>query len=154
MQYVQRRLQRSVSDTRRSVATRPKVSISGPSAGAADTGPRTEGTPRATTLTGLTVIRSALGASTGTISLPSGISDTGISLRLASASGMPMIVIAIATAVMMCPIASHTPNSTISQMTLPTSAPGRAPGLVDDRAAERPQRVRARSAARRSRTGS
>jgi hypothetical protein len=29
--------------------------------------------------------------------LPSGTSDTGISLRLASASGMPMIVIAIAS---------------------------------------------------------
>ena len=28
MQYVQRRLQRSVSETRRSVATRPKVSVS------------------------------------------------------------------------------------------------------------------------------
>ena len=35
---------------------------------------------------------------TGTISLPSGISDTGINLRLARASGMPMIVIAMATA--------------------------------------------------------
>ncbi len=38
------------------------------------------------------------GESTGTISLPSGINDTGISLRLASASGMPTSVSAIATA--------------------------------------------------------
>ena len=36
--------------------------------------------------------------STGTISLPNGNSETGISLRLASASGIPMIVTAIAIA--------------------------------------------------------
>ena len=41
----------------------------------------------------------AFSVSTGTISLPSGTSETGMSLRLASASGMPMIVMAIATAV-------------------------------------------------------
>jgi hypothetical protein len=41
---------------------------------------------------------------------------------------MPMIVTAIATALTMWPIASHTP-ATMSQMTLPTSAPGRGPGL-------------------------
>ena len=35
----------------------------------------------------------------GTISLPSGTSETGMSLRLANASGIPMIVMAIATAV-------------------------------------------------------
>ena len=67
-------------------------------------------------------------SSTGTISLPSGISDTGIIFRLATASGMPTIVIAIAIAVVMCPMASHTP-ATITQMTLPTSAPGRGPGF-------------------------
>ena len=67
-------------------------------------------------------------SSTGTISLPSGISDTGISLRLASASGMPMIVMAIATAVITWPMASQMPNRMI-QMTLPISAPGRGPGL-------------------------
>ena len=76
----------------------------------------------------------------GTISLPSGTSETGISLRLASASGMPMIVMAIATAVTTWPMASQMPNR-MTQMTLPISAPGRGSGLVDDRAAERPQRV-------------
>ena len=45
MQYVQRRLQRSVSDTRRSVATRPKVSTIGPSVGIPLTGRCTDGTP-------------------------------------------------------------------------------------------------------------
>ena len=67
------------------------------------------------------------GRSTGTISLPSGISETGISLRLASASGMPTIVTAIAAALTRCPIASHIPHSS-SQMTLPIKAPVPAPG--------------------------
>ncbi len=66
--------------------------------------------------------------STGTISLPSGTSETGMSLRLASASGMPMIVIAIATALTTWPIASQMPNRS-TQMTLPIRAPGRGPGL-------------------------
>ena len=60
--------------------------------------------------------------------MPSGTSDTGTSLRLASASGMPTIVIAIAAALTMWPIASHSPNSSI-QITLPTTAPGRGPGF-------------------------
>ena len=38
------------------------------------------------------------GRSLGTIILPSGMSETGINLRLAIASGMPMLVMAIATA--------------------------------------------------------
>ena len=66
--------------------------------------------------------------STGTISLPSGIRETGINFRLARARGIPMIVIAIATAVMTWPIASHTPQSS-TQMMFPTSAPGRGPGF-------------------------
>ena len=37
-------------------------------------------------------------------------------------------------------MASQMPNR-MTQMTLPISAPGRGPGLLDDRAAERPQRV-------------
>ena len=60
--------------------------------------------------------------------MPSGISDTGMSLRLASASGMPTIVAAIATALTKWPIASHKPNSS-TQMTFPISAPVPAAGL-------------------------
>ena len=67
-------------------------------------------------------------AVTGTISLPSGTSETGINLRLASASGMPMIVMAIATALTKCAMASQMPNS-ITQMTLPISVNGWAPGF-------------------------
>ena len=66
--------------------------------------------------------------STGTISLPKGSSETGIILRLASASGMPMIVTAIATAVTTWPMASQMPNR-MTQMTFPISAPGRVPGM-------------------------
>ena len=58
-----------------------------------------------------------------------GINDTGMSLRLASASGMPTIVIAIATAVRTWPMASQTPNR-MTQMTLPINAPGRGPGAA------------------------
>jgi hypothetical protein len=47
---------------------------------------------------------------------------------LASASGIPTIVSAIATALTRCPIASHTPHSS-SQMMFPISAPVPAPGL-------------------------
>ena len=64
----------------------------------------------------------------GTISLPSGTSETGMSLRLANASGIPMIVMAIATAVITWPMASQMPNR-MTQMTLPISAPGRGPGF-------------------------
>ena len=60
--------------------------------------------------------------------MPSGTSDTGISLRLASASGIPMIVMAIATAVTMWPMANQMPNR-MTQMTLPITAPGRGPGF-------------------------
>lgn len=63
-----------------------------------------------------------------TICLPKGSSDTGISLRLASASGIPTMVMACAMAVTMWPSTSHQPHNT-SQMTLPTKAPGRGPGL-------------------------
>ena len=60
--------------------------------------------------------------------LAQGISETGMSLRLASASGMPTMVTAIATALMTWPMASHSPATNI-QMTLPISAPVRGPGL-------------------------
>jgi hypothetical protein len=53
-----------------------------------------------------------------TMTRPSGRSDTGISLRFARASGIPMIVTASATAVARCPMASHQP-ATMIQMTLP-----------------------------------
>src|SRR5208283_5664087 len=69
-----------------------------------------------------------VGELTGTICLPSGINDTGINLRLASASGIPTIVIAIAAALTKCPIASQTPNSS-TQMTFPMRAPVPAVGL-------------------------
>ena len=62
------------------------------------------------------------------MSLPSGTRDTGISLRLAKASGMPMIVIAIAAALTRCPMASHIPKSS-TQMTLPIRAPVPALGF-------------------------
>jgi hypothetical protein len=44
----------------------------------------------------------------------------GIIFRFATASGIPMIVIAMAIAVTTCPIASHRPAMT-NQMTLPIS---------------------------------
>jgi hypothetical protein len=47
---------------------------------------------------------------------------------LANASGIPTMVMAMATALTMWPMASHSPNSRI-QMTLPISAPGRGPGF-------------------------
>lgn len=62
------------------------------------------------------------------MSLPSGTSDTGISFKLASASGMPMIVTAIAAALTKCPRASQIPNSS-TQMTLPIKAPVPAVGF-------------------------
>ena len=60
--------------------------------------------------------------------MPRGTSDTGISFRLASASGIPMMVLAIATAVAKCMIVSAIPNSN-TQMTFPISAPVPAPGF-------------------------
>ena len=64
-----------------------------------------------------------------TISLPSGMSDTGTSLKLAMPSGMPMIVMHIATPVRMWPIASHQPART-TQTTLPRNEPTPAVGLA------------------------
>lgn len=60
--------------------------------------------------------------------MPSGISEIGIIFRFATASGIPMIVIAIATAVTMCPIANQIP-AMITQMTLPIIEPTPAVGL-------------------------
>ena len=47
---------------------------------------------------------------------------------VAMANGIPMIVMAIATADTTWPMASQMPHR-ISQITLPTAAPGRGPGL-------------------------
>src|SRR5690606_1727836 len=58
--------------------------------------------------------------SLGTISLPSGIRETGISLRLAIPIGMPMIETKSGIAVTTCPIASQIPATT-TQITLPTA---------------------------------
>lgn len=62
------------------------------------------------------------------MSLPRGMSEMGIILRFATASGIPMIVIAMAIAVTTCPIASHRPAMT-NQMTLPISEATPAVGL-------------------------
>src|SRR4051794_25983589 len=56
----------------------------------------------------------------GTITRPSGVRDTGISLRFAAARGRPMIVTASAIAVTTCAMASHKP-ATMIQITLPIS---------------------------------
>ena len=65
----------------------------------------------------------------GTMSLPSGASEIGMSLRSASASGMPMIVTASATADRTCAMTSHQPAST-NQITLPMNDPTPADGLA------------------------
>ena len=59
------------------------------------------------------------GVLVGTICLPSGIRDTGMSLRLAMAKGMPMMVTAMANAVTTCPMAIQIP-ATNSQITFPS----------------------------------
>ena len=79
---------------------------------------------------------------TGTISRPNGNSETGISLKFASPSGIPMIVTHSATPVTRCSRASHQPHRT-SHRTLPIVRAGSRPGLPDDRAAEWPQGVHA-----------
>ena len=56
------------------------------------------------------------------MSRPNGVSDTGISLKLARPSGIPMIVTHISTPVIRCPSASHQPAST-NQITLPINDP-------------------------------
>ena len=55
------------------------------------------------------------------------MTDTGISLKFASPSGIPMIVRHISTPVTTCPIASHQPART-NQMMLPISEPAPASG--------------------------
>ena len=62
------------------------------------------------------------------MSLPSGNSDTGISLKLASPSGMPMTVRHSSAPVTACPMASQMPEKT-NQMTFPMVDPAPAPGL-------------------------
>ena len=69
----------------------------------------------------------APGWSTSTIRRPSGVSETGISLRFAQANGMPIIVTASAIAVTTCPIASHQPATT-NHTTLPSVDPTPASG--------------------------
>jgi hypothetical protein len=70
----------------------------------------------------------------GTTSRPNSRREIGTSLRLATATGMPTIVIAKKNAVTMCPSASSQPTRTI-QSTLPM----RDGGTADDGPAERPQ---------------
>ena len=79
-----------------------------------------------------------------TISRPNGVSDTGISLKFASPSGIPMIVTHIKMPPSRCPIASHHPARMI-QITLPTIDPAPAPGL---RTSVRPNGHRQNSAIR------
>src|SRR5579875_2096101 len=62
------------------------------------------------------------GRPVGTICTPSGSSETGMILKQASPSGIPMIVTHRAMPVSRWLTASHQPNSTI-QITLPTSDP-------------------------------
>lgn len=68
-------------------------------------------------------------SSVSMISRPNGQSATGISLMFAIASGMPMIVIASATAVTTWLSASHQPAST-SQMMFPITEPAPAESFL------------------------
>src|SRR6476619_4318271 len=70
----------------------------------------------------------ALTVSVGTMILPRGTRDTGISLKQARPSGMPMIVMQRATPATKFPMASQIP-ATISQMTLPITEGAPARGL-------------------------
>src|SRR5262245_29331837 len=65
--------------------------------------------------------------SRSTTSRPKGVSETGMSLKFASPSGIPMMVRHISTPVMRWPSASHQPAST-NQMMLPMTDPAPASG--------------------------
>src|SRR5215472_4014108 len=62
------------------------------------------------------------GWSLGTMVTPSGTSEIGMILKLASPSGIPMMVRHSSTPVTRCPSASHQPNRMIQRM-LPSSEP-------------------------------
>ena len=97
--------------------------------------------------------RAANGWSVGTISLPSGTSEIGISLKFATPSGMPMIVRHSAIPVVRWPSASHQPANDDPDHVAEQRARAGA-RLVDHRPPERPQRVSRRSGTPRCRTGS
>ena len=78
------------------------------------------------------------------MSRPNGVSETGTSLKFASPSGIPMIVMHITTPLIRCPSASHQPARMI-QMTLPIIEPPPALGL---RTSVRPNGHRQNSAIR------
>src|SRR6478752_7189025 len=73
-------------------------------------------------------VRSAAGSSSGTICLPSGASEIGISLKFAMASGIPMMVMHNAIPVTRWPMVSHSPGK-MNQMTLAMKDGAPAPGL-------------------------
>ena len=79
-----------------------------------------------------------------TISRPNGSSETGISLKLASPSGRPMIVKHRSTPVIRCPTASHQPQS-MNQSMFPIAEPAPASGR---RTAVFPNGQRAKTAMR------
>lgn len=84
--------------------------------------------------------RVANGSSVRTISLPKGISETGMSLKFAMPSGIPMIVTHRAMPVKMWPSASHQLYQDHPQ---DVADEGAAPGVmtVDDGVAEGPEGV-------------